>query len=350
MASATYGREQIFFRILVFFALITAITGIANLTNTNVITLGDLGSGDYMQSIPGQVVPNVQVQKSSSDSGSTVGTQDFTTATGFDHNITLIGQNIFSGDYFSRFDGIGYQSTYVDSLYPNWATMILGGLTPDANGVYDAVYHVNNQFGNYPFYTLVYGSAVGGNSVSGFFIRYDQSSVSIVHSSAIGTPIYSVQYGSANTASTVETVYDSPSGTVNVYVDGNFAASFSNVQYGGVTLTGAGGAPTNSGGVFSGIGADPWGVFYAGVSASHWGLSVSSVDGTFTLPKVGSIWGDILDKINGLVVFAEQVLNLVSAFLGLTSNALVPFWLWAIIGLPCLATLIIIYIQIARGD
>jgi hypothetical protein len=332
------GREQIFFKILVFFSIITAITGIFNLASTGVIDLGDLGSGDYMQNLPGQAVPNVGIQKtSSSESAESFGPQDFTTAGGFNQNITRVGTNTFSGDYFSRYDGIGYQATYVSPLYPNWATINFAGLSP-TNNVYDVTYHINNQFGNFPFYTLIYGSEVGGNLVSGFYIKYDQSSVSIVHSSAIDSPIYSVPYGSANTASTVETVYDSEQGNVNVYVDGGLAATFSNVQYGGVSLTGKGGAASNSG------------VYYCGVAASHWGLSVSGVDGTFVLETPFSFWGDFWDKVNGLVVLAQQVISLAAAFFGLTSNALVPFWLWAIIALPCIATLVLIYIQVARGD
>jgi hypothetical protein len=338
MTATQFGREQIFFRILVFFSIITALTGIINLTNTGVITLGDLGSGDYMQNIPGQAVPNVGVQStSSSASAETFGPQDFTTTSGYNENLTKIGSNSFSGDYWTQYDGIGYQATYTDIQYPGWATMELYGLSPTDN-VYDVTYHVNNQFGNYPFYSLVKGSETGSNYMSGFYIKYDQSSVSIVHSAAVGTPLYSVTYAGANTASTVETVYDSEQGAVAVYVDGNFAATFSNVEYGGTTLKNGGGAASNSG------------VFYCGLAASHWGLSVSGIDGTFVFEEPFSFWGDIMDKINGLVVFAKQVIALASAFFGLTSNALVPFWLWAIIALPCIATLVLIYIQIARGD
>jgi hypothetical protein len=341
MAAQGQGREQIFLKILIFFSIITAVTGFFNLMNAGQIQLGDLGSGTYMQTIPGQTSPNVGIAgQGSASSGTTAfGSQDYTSSTGYNPNITKISTNWMSGDTWTRSDGIGYQVSYIPTVSDMAQLSIAGGSSSENNN-FDYIYHVYNQFSDQSFYTLVSGSEGGANTISGFYIKYGPNDVSIVHSSDILHPIQSIPCLYANEADTVETVYDPTQGAVSVYVGGNNIGTFSNVQYGGLTL-GAGA---------SGTGGSASGAYYVGVGADHWGLSVSSIEGNFVVEQPFSFWSDMMDKINGLAIMASQFLTLVGTMLGLTSNPLVPFWLWAIIGLPCVATLILIYIQIARGD
>lgn len=335
---AQSGREQMFFKILVFFAIITAITGTLNMANAGTITLGDFGSSEYMQTIPGQASPNVGVSLGGSDSGTTTyGTQDYTTSTGYNHNLTTSSSSLGS-DMFVRSDGIGFMSSFVPVQYPNIAYLDVAGGSAN-NNIYDYIYHVYNTFSGYPFYTIVSGSEGGNGFISGFLIKYDVNSVSIVNSNDINNPIQSFSYPYSNQAQTVETVFDATAGAVAVYVDDNYVGTFSSVSYGGNTLgAGTGGASSSSG------------VYYVGVAASHYGMEVSSIDGTFVADNPVSWWDSVMDKVNGLVIFGSMFLSLLGTMTGLTSNALVPFWLWAIIGIPCIATLILIYLEIARGD
>jgi hypothetical protein len=342
---AGQGREQVFLKILVFFSIITAVTGFLNLVNSGGIGLGDLGSGTYMQTIPGQVSPNVGISAQGTGMGSTesFGSQDYTTAGGYNHNITKVATNFISGDTWTRADGIGYEVSYIPPSTggtPSLAQISIAGGSSSANNNFDYVYHVYNQFSDRSFYTLVAGGEGGANAISGFYIKYGPQDVSIVHSSDILHPIQSIPVLYANEADTVETVYDPTQGAVAVYVDGNEIGTFSNVQWAGLTL-GAGA---------SGTGGSASGVYYVGVAAEHWGVSVSSIEGNFIVEQPFDFWSDAMNKINGLAIMASQFLALCGTMLGLTSNPLVPFWLWAIIGLPCVATLILIYIQIARGD
>jgi hypothetical protein len=330
------GREQLFMKILVFFAVITAITGVFNLCNANSLSLGDFGSSDYMQTIPGQSVPNLGVASTAvTSSGSTFGTQDYTTSTGYNHNITKVGSDLISGDTWTRSDGIGYESVYIPASGLPLAFIDLAGASP-INNVYDVTYHIQNQFGNEPFYTLISGSEVGGGQISGFYVGYDSNGIYAVNINDVYNHLSSSSFPYASSGTTIQSLYDFQQGTVTIIIDGTTAGTLTGLSYGGTSA--GSGAASNSG------------VYYAGMAASHWGLQLSSVDGTFILSQPFDFWSDMLSKINGLVIFGTQFLSLLGSMIGLTSNALVPFWLWAIIAIPCLATLVLIYIEIARGD
>jgi hypothetical protein len=332
MAQTGLGREQTFFKIMFFFILITAITGILNLANTGAITLGDIGSSSYGQTLPGQTVPDISVRESTTSSesgGDVVGNQDFTTASGYDSNITQVSTSILSGDMWLRSNGVGYESTYTPASWPQLAFINFRG-AQSTNGVYDVTYHVYNQFGSSPFYTLVSGSETGSGFVSGFYVKYDTNSISVVHDADISNPLSTISYPGASNGQTIQTQYNPSAGTVNVIIDGNYAGQFTNLNFNG-----------QQAGVAQ---------YQAGIAASHYGLQVNGVDGTFKKEKTFDFFSDLFDKINALVVFGSQFLSLVASMLGLTQNPFVPFWLWAIIALPCIATLILIYIEIARGD
>ena len=345
---ATMGREQIFYRILVLLIILTTITAILNLTSSGAVTLGDMGSSDYMQTLPGQAIPNVagisSVGNSVSSIASTVyGTQDYTKTSGFEPNVTKVESLFISGPTWTRSDGVGYEWSY-----GNFAQISLDGSTP-SKGIYDNVYHINNQMQNYPIYILLYGAETGANTVSGFYVKYTQNDISIIHSYDPTNEIKSIPANYANTGSTYETVFDANNGIVDVYIDGNFVTEFSNIVYyppsageliagNTLTLTGVGGASGGSG------------VYYAGMAASN-DLSLSSVDGTFTLPNPPTdVLTALFQLVNELISDAFEIATAVAVMLGLTSNPFVPFWLWAILAIPCLVTLGLIIVETIRGN
>jgi hypothetical protein len=336
----TLGREELALRIFVLFSIITAITGAVNMMNDGTITIHDLGSGDYRQTIPGQASPMIYSPATTSMNGAaaiTATTLDFTSTAGFNPNFTKVATSLFSGDTFTRSDGIGYESSYTPAQYPNLAELDIKGTTP-SNGVYNVVYHVYNQFSDYPFYTYVSVAETGNGFVSGKMIEYSPEGISLVDSNSINTKIDTVNVLYSNEGYTYETVFDSTTGNVDVYIDNSFIATLSDSSLAGM------GASSQS--------ANPdVGVYNAGIAASHNALSVSQIDGNFALTQsqLQDPLTTIANFLWSLLLLGYQFLAMIGAILGLSQNALIPFWAWAIIGLPCIAALLIIYIEIARG-
>jgi hypothetical protein len=316
---AQQGREKMLFSIFVFFIVITTITGIFNLASSGGMTLGDLGNPTG-QTIPGQYSPSLSIP--GVNNGVVFGSQDYTTATGYSQNLTIISSEFLSGEMWSRTDGTGYESIYIpfySPLAPQLAYLTVRG-TIGANGIYDTTYHVYNQFDSYPFFTLIKGQEYGNGQIQGYYIRYDLDGVSLIQSDSPDTKLASVPYPYASDGQTIRTVFDSINGKVDVYIDGTEAAT---IPYDSLT----GGSQ-----------------YYTGVAASHAGFQISSVDGSFTTPATsGNLITDLINTGTGF-------LSLVGTMLGLTSNALVPFWFYSIFAVPCIATMIFIYIETVRGN
>jgi hypothetical protein len=319
---AQAGREQLFFKILVFLSALTAVIGIVNLANADAINLGDLGSPNYMQTIPGQAVAQMgTIPASTTAASGEYNKLDFTSSSGYDHNLTKIRTDIYHGDYWTRYDGIGFDCTYASDTDVAYFS-VLNAVA--VNNVYDNTYHVINQFGEAPFNILIQGQEAGAHSITGYFVKFDKDGIYLVNQFAV---LDSIEYLYANSGQTIETKFDSSSGTVEVYIDGVDAGSFS-------------GVPTGAG------------EYMTGIAAKHVSLQLSEIDGAFLVSTAAStdVWTAIWNLINGFNMAITQFLVLIGTMLGLTSNALVPFWLWGILVVPCLATLGLIYIQIARGD
>jgi hypothetical protein len=310
--SAQLGREQLFYRILVFFAVFTAFTGLLNLSQSGQITLGDLGNG-Y---VPGQAA--VDMTSISSASGTTVIDQVYTSSTGYLPNLTIVATNAFSGDTWTRSDGVGYEVSYIPVTGNQQAYISVKGLKPE-NGIYDATYHIYNQFQDHPFYILLAGSSFS-SSVSGLYVKYDQQGVYLVNSFAKTTIINSLQFQNANQGTTYRTVYNSATATVQIYIDGSYAGELKDNS-------------ASAGGI---------GDVQCGMAADYTGLQLSEIDGKFTIPLVN-------DPITALLAPATALFSMFLTVFGLTSNTAVPFWIWAIVGLPCIATLVLIYLELARG-
>jgi hypothetical protein len=269
---AQQGREKLFFNILVFFIVTTTITGIFNLAGSGAVTLGDLGSSSYGQTIPGQYSPSLSVP--GMNNAAVFGTQDYTTSGGFNHNLTVVSSEFIAGEMWTRTDGVGYESTYVPAyspLAPQLAFLSVYG-TVGSNGVYDITYHVYNQFDSYPFYTLIKGEEYGNNHISGYYIRYDLDGIVLIQSDFSGTVLASVPYPYASDGQTIRTVFDSINGNVDVYIDGNAAGTIPYYALKGGSQ------------------------YYTGVAASHSGFDISSVDGSFAQVNPANP-GDLLTNL-----------------------------------------------------
>jgi hypothetical protein len=151
-------------------------------------------------------------------------------------------------------------------------------------------------------------------------------------------PIDPIAYRDANIGTDYETVFDSNAGTVSVTIDGNNVGTLTDSALIG---RGAGSQSSNP----------DVGVYNAGVAASHNSLTVMGIDGNFALSQ-SQLQDPITSIANflwSLILIGYQFLTMITVVLGLSSNALIPLWAWAIIGIPCIAALLLIYIEIARG-
>lgn len=306
------GREQLFYRILLFFAVFTAFTGMLNLAQTGAITLGNFGN-EYM---PGQTAAQISLFTSSPPTN----IQDYTTDSGYVHNMTVIESNIF-GDLWTRSDGVGYTSGA--TLLGDQAVYLSLLSAVTQNGIYDNTYNIINNDPLTVIYTPLYASVDGAGFARGTFIRFDNNGVSLVDSTeyTFDTPYSSITFPNANLGKALNVKYNPSTGSTQILIDG--------VNVGTVTAA----APPDYLAVTS----------HAGIAASEAGVVISSVTGSFQLIQTHNLITDTLAA-------GAAFVSMLAAIFGLTSNALVPFWAWAIIGLPCIATLALIYLELVRGN
>lgn len=308
----TMGREQLFYRILVFFAVFTAFTGLLNLAQTGQITLGSFGNG-Y---VPGQAVPQIGLFTSTPPTN----IQDYTTDTGYVHNMTVIETNLF-GDLWTRSDGVGYTSGSAFTSNQAVYLSILSAVTQ--NGIYDNTYNVINSDPQTVIYTPLYAAVDGSGFASGTFVRFDNNGISLVKSNeyVFDTPFNSISFPSANMGRALNVKYNPSTGIAVVVIDGATGGS--------LTVP----PPPDYLSVRS----------YAGLATSKSGVVISSVTGSFQILQLHNLITDTLAAVTEFV-------TMLGAIFGLSSSALVPFWVWAIIGLPCIATLTLISLELARGN
>ncbi len=131
-------REQYFHKILIFFAVVTAITGIFNMVASGDITLGNLGTG----TIPGQVV----VYGGGITTQTILMGQNYTNSSGYDANISVPTTSII-GSYGTWVQSsAGY--TLTGSGLTGDPSITIGGVQ-SSNGIYDVTYTYTNPGGEF---------------------------------------------------------------------------------------------------------------------------------------------------------------------------------------------------------
>lgn len=334
---ASQGREEYFHKIMVFFAVITAITAIFNLAASGDITLGNFGSG----TLPGQVV----VYGGGLTTQVVLTGQNFTSLNGYNPNISVPTTSII-GSYGTWVQSSsGY--TLTGSGFTGDPAITIGGVQ-NSNGIYDVTYTYTNPGGDF-FITprTIYSSS--GISNSNIRVNFENDGIHVKTFSGSPTNIlgelisivYSPDYffypmtgaDDAVTGGTVRSVYNDNEKSLTLYQNGNYlftVTGFNDVKESDVAL----------------------GVYYAGIGSNELNFAVISV-----LPAAGispsslnSFQAASSDLIGSIIDAGATFLNLIAVCSGLTSNALVPFWLWAIIAIPCIATLVLIYLEMLRGN
>lgn len=338
------GREQMFYKILLFFAVFTAITGFFNMAGNGTITLGSLGS-DY---VPGQVIPNNQISGYVEGTNTATGTQ----VTGiFLNNATSVNSNITTeiGGPWTLISGSGLVLTGLPllpgTLNPS-AVIVRNGQS--VNGIYSTSATIKNPSSS-DFY--VFPRFIDGYSGSDLKVVFSSDGVHVKKfplnygffdaGDDYFYPLDNAQItlggGSTILTQLTETVSSQNSNNPDY-------TSLLNIYKDGVPIVSA--LPVRS--ILPGANINDQ-VRHGGAGSDTAGFIVMSFPNTNALDTSQTIisgsTGSALDPIGAILAFLNQIGTIV----GLTPNPVVPFWLWAIVAIPLIATLYMIYIEIARG-
>lgn len=345
------GREELFFKILIFFAVITAITSVLNISAAGTITLGDVSSvvsGGGPDAIPGQFAATGRtspyMEGANTANGTVLTGIDFTT-------ISVINQNVTTliGGPWTLSSGQG--------LILTGLPVLPGTLNPSAVIVRNA----RSTGGNYTTNVLVDNAGDGDFYVFPRFIDgYSGSDLKVVFASdGVHVKKFPLNYGILDAG---DDYFYSLSGSQNTIYGGSIITT-------NLTET-VSTAPSNIPDYTSVLEVSKDGLHLFTIYARsilpgnnindmvrHGGAGSDTINfivkGFPNTPVLdtsetiisGSVSGASLDPLAAAGAF----LGLIGAIFGLTDAAIVPFWLWAIVGLPCIATLIFMYIEIARG-
>ena len=324
---ATQGREEMFQKILVFFAVVTAITAIFNLAQSGAITIGNFGS----DVLPGQAIPNLQVPDIPGyTTNSSITEQDYTLSTGYDLNTTIIKGGWFAlGPYWTQADGIGMTCTNIPILPPSTPAFLLIKGVQATDNIYSVTYTMNAP--GQEFNIIIYRA---DPQDPGLYIKFDSTGAHLFGTMFIIEEYY---YPGANNAHTIKTEFNTVQKYIDLWIDGNYVFRFDELKN---TQT---------------IAKYP-NTFYAGVTSYQTGVIVEKIETKIIkdAPDPGllyslgfdNMWNLFAGTLNAVVSFG----SLIAVSLGMTSNPAVPFWLWAIVGLPCVATTILIYLEMIRGN
>lgn len=325
---------KLFLGLLMFFGIWTGFVGIANMSASGEISMSDMSA--LAGPIPGQVSPNIGGINFGINNETNL--QDFTLTEGYSSDITIVEMGIL-GFFFPTWtqeDGVGYvsqQDVLQTSILGSRPTEIyLRGSKP-VNGVYVTAYNIANPNPSQEFYTQVYRLGSG----AGYYVRYNLDGIALYHISEVGygfdiTPVSTAAFPNANNGKEYRTEYNPGQGTVSVVIDGMNAG----------TLTG-----------IPPIGASQYtsDTSFAGVATYHAGLIVQSIYGVFQTPlgKTTDIGTTIWNFFKTVWEALNAFWSLISAAIGLSSSPVVPAGVWAVVGLPCIATLIYLGLKLARG-
>lgn len=348
--SSNLGREQLFHRILIFFAVFTAFVGLVNMASSDEITLEDM-SAISGGTIPGQVV--VDTSQFSSTGATT----------------TVTGINLTSGvDYSRAYTTYGYGTWENSSSGLKLVSVgILNGVAAFDPAV--ALNHVIPDSGTTDTYTVSYIIDNVPNKEFYIYPRYvynviydDRSSVRIrfasdgihlqYYNSAYWADDYFLESADAQQTipggSTITTVF-TDSTTENDDDNPQESEYKSNLQvckdgfcYFYIDVWSAQNTRYYSSFRHAAAASDDTGFIVKGFPDTTVTMTSSSDEVGLT----GISW---LDAIIGGV---STIINVVSAFfgslgaiLGLEQDALIPFWIWAIVAIPCIVTLGYMFVE-----
>jgi len=357
---AQLAREQLFQRILIFFAIVTAITGIFNMAYAGQLELSTFsGVSDSASAIPGQVVGGFGIGSASgyieganTAIGTVINEIDFTTSEQINSNVTTI----VSGTW-TLIQGTGLTLT---------STPILSGINPDLNPSVVAARNVQSENGTYTISVTVNNDNAGGSFYvyPRFISGYSGSDLKVVFDTdGVHIKKFPLYLGVFDNGDDYFFAYDqaqdtSGSSTITTELQEVVSQQLSNTPdyISTLTVTKDGDElfTTNVRSILAGTNINDQ-VRHGGVGSDTVGFIIEGFSNTAMVDNSSSFFsgsqgiaGDP-SGVNPLGAF-YSFFDLIAQVLGLTQNAFVPFWLWAIVAIPCLSTLTLIGLAMLRGN
>jgi hypothetical protein len=344
--SSSQSDTKMFFQILVFFTLMTTVTGVINLSNAGYIDVGSLadptgGSESFFQygtvyseganTVPGNVITNL----------------NFTSISAVNPNVTTL-----IGGPWTLVSGTGLRLTGTPFLAGvlNPSVVVARNVRISSGTIYYFSAKVDNSGSGGDFY--VFPRFIDGYSGSDLKVVFSNDGIHIKKFPLYlgffdnGDDYFFSFPGARNTipgGSTIKTVLteavssdlsNTPTYTSNliVYKDGSqiFSTPVRSILPG---------TNINDQVRHGGAGSDTVGFVVAGFPDTNMtDTSASYYSGS---QGTSSSW-DPLDAIG-------QFAALVATIFGVSRDALIPVWLWSLVAVPCLGTLSYLGIRMLRG-
>jgi hypothetical protein len=340
---AVYSKEHLFMLILIFFASYTAFVGLCNEASSGGITLSELSSLGFGNTVPGQITPAVGASSNALGSPTLISVEDFTNSTGYNKS-TIVTQAM--NGYFALWnpwtqqDNVGYVLTNNLGFGTSGHFAVIG--VQENNGVYDATYYINNSV-NSPSNLDI--SQYGYNAQA----KFSAQSISVSEGTASGVKTIGLasanQYGNLISGlSMVETIYNPTTESLTINLNGG-------TNNGGSTLT------TTLDSIIGPATQNVPPYIFAGVEAYTNGFTVQKIvvpvqtqsGGTVAATTGFAPLDAIIQAGSNLLSAMAQFAAMLSVFFGLTSSAVVPFWIWGIFAIPQIGTLVYMGLELARG-
>ncbi len=307
---AGYPREALLIALIMSIIFSSLFLGIVNYTYVYG-SLPDLSGGTTPPGMLGIGISGAAIP--------TTNSQDYTSPTGYDLNITQSDIGLSIGPKWTQ-GATGYVCTEIP-FFPLYqpAFLYMIDVVPNSAGEYDVTYSIDNIPGE-PFYMSIY--SVGQDN--GLFVNADADGFHLQTLGVLGfsndvvTMIQSPGADITVGTSTYQTKYNPSTQTVTIIKDSQDIGTFYNVP------------PV-------GVGSDYPGIAYGGVATYSTGFTISQALGIFTTVAAKAAASNL------------DFLSMLAAILGFTSSPLIPAWMFASIFFPQLAGILYMSIELVRG-
>lgn len=339
---------KVFLMILTFLMFWTGFVGIVNLASSGEITLSTigsvLGSPASQTSVPGQLVMD---PGNNAAANSLIYEQNYSSGN-FDQNLTfgISDWRISYGEWTAGPTGYVLTDPNPSSLqHTPYPALFLDNIIPDSNGVYTVDYRIDNipdtTFYIYPKYSR-------SDPAHTIQIAFAPEGIHVYNQLWIGTgvdgtktelafiPAAGVQT-TAPGGSVFTTKLDSKQNLLTIQKDGGEVYSVSGTIVPGSIFT--------QSFYYGAVGSNDAGFTLQGTMASR---SYSTAASGSNTP-----WGWAVKLVENTIPGATaviQMLAIIGAAVGLTSQPVVPFAVWAALGIPAIITLLYLGAKLARGS
>ena len=340
-------REELFFRVLIFFALFSAVAGILNVASSGSITINDMGlavSGGSQGAIPGQVVvvggaTSAYIEGADTAPGAVLGGIDFTTAPIINQNVT----SLLKGTW-TLVPGKGLVLTALNwwpTVFPQ--NVILIKNIQSTAGIYTVEYLVDNTESGGDFWVTPRWMQDAASTQS-LIVVFASDGVHIKNPLSWGLMDAGDYYfyplpGASTTIAGGSTITTQLTEVVS---------SGSSVDYTSTLIVSKDGAVLFTKNVVSIVQGPQVKIIHGGAGSNNVNFVIKEITSPILDNSLQSLSGPTEWTNNPLDILGN-FLGLIGAILGLTNQSVVPFWLWCIVGLPCIAVLTLIGIEILRG-